>query len=193
MADLNLEDAVQLLRTVAQHRDLVRVGLDDIARDLQRRSLVHDLSKLSADEFGGFSRINRAAREHPYGSDEYRAGLRQEKPTIELHYSRNSHHPEFHELPHWSEPHYFKAELMGFLDIIEMVCDWRGAYIGYGSQGTWEENIERQHERYKEWFSAGQWWLIDQVAAWLVADSRSMNQKRPDPPDVAAGVDEVKP
>jgi hypothetical protein len=56
------------------------------------------------------------------------------------------------------------AAVMGFLDIIEMVCDWRGAYLGYGSQGTWAENIERQRERYAQWFSAGQWWLIEQVA-----------------------------
>jgi hypothetical protein len=167
---MNETDAIHLLRTVAQHRDLVRAGLERVASELQRRGLVHDLSKLSTDEFEGFTRINRAAREHPYGSEEYRSGLRQEKPTVDLHYSRNSHHPEFHGHP--LEPRVtlgveMVAERMGFLDLIEMVCDWRGAYLGYGSQGTWEENIERQHQRYAEWFSEGQWWLIDQMAAWL--------------------------
>jgi hypothetical protein len=170
-------DAIATLRTIMAHITYVRSGLERVAADLRHRALVHDLSKLSADEFDGFTRINRAAREHPYGSEEYRAGLRTEKPTIDLHYSRNSHHPEHGRakgeaaerergLP--DDATYWSAHSdMTFLDVIEMVCDWRGAYLGYGSQGTWEENIARQHERYGALFAQGQWWLIDQVAAWI--------------------------
>lgn len=174
------DDATATLRTIIAHITHVRAGLERAADDLRRRSLLHDLSKLSPDEFDGFTRINRAAREHPYGSEEYRAGLAQEKPTIDLHYLRNSHHPEHARavgeaaerdrgLPdddtYWAAR---DAARMSFLDIIEMVCDWRGAYLCYGSQGTWEDNIKRQHERYEAWFTNGQWWLIDQVAAWVV-------------------------
>lgn len=172
--NVNPIDAVLTLRTMIAHITHVRAGLERAADDLRRRSLLHDLSKLSADEFEGFTRINRAAREHSYGSEEYRAGLRVEKPTIDLHYSRNSHHPEHHEaqLPTWAEPHLCRAEAMGWLDLVEMVCDWRAAYLAYGSQGTWEENINRQRERYAqgEWFSVGQWWLIEQVARWVAAE-----------------------
>ena len=175
---IKVEDAVQLLRTVAQHRDYVRVAIQRVTQELERRALAHDLSKLNEDEFAGFSRINRAAREHPYGSEQYRAGLRQEKPTIDLHYSRNSHHPEFHRdqggKPDPTDPSVNIGGLcvagsMGFLDIIEMVCDWRGAYLGYGSQGSWQENMERQRKRYEGWFTVGQWWLINQVAGILEA------------------------
>lgn len=151
------DDAVQALRTIAAHRDLVRLGLLALSQDLERRSLAHDLSKLSPDEFAGFSRINRIAREHPFGSDEYRASMRLESETIRLHYSRNSHHPEHHPSP----------KEMGFLDIVEMVCDWRAAYLVYGSQGTWTENIQRQAERYGPSFTAAQWWLVEQVAEWV--------------------------
>lgn len=168
--DVVPEDGIQLLRTIAAHRDYVRRGMLLLTQEIEMRALVHDISKLSADEFAGFSRINRAAREHPYGSDEYRAGLKAEKPTIALHYSRNTHHPE-----HWT-PDAFQgdASLMGFLDLIEMVIDWRSAYLTYGSQGTWEENMGRQFDRYGLQFSSAQWWLINQVSAWLVgAEVRS--------------------
>ncbi len=157
------DDAIQTLRTIIQHRDYVRSAMLSVQHDLERRALVHDISKLSVDEFDGFTRINRAAREHPYGSDEYRAGLRQEKPTIDLHYSRNTHHPECHKPA---------SGTMGFLDIIEMVCDWRAAYLAYGSQGSWAENMQRQRDRFGEVLSAGQWWLVEQVAGYLVRDEQ---------------------
>jgi hypothetical protein len=172
-------DGVQLLRSYLLHCRYVRRGLRRIERALSERAEAHDDSKLMADEFAGFTRINKAARLNPYGSPEYRAGLKQEKPTIDLHYSRNRHHPEHAKLAgeaaetkrglpddatYWAAR---TAAEMDFLDLIEMVCDWRGAYLGYGSQGTWEENMVRQRERYKDRFSAGQWWLIDEVAAFV--------------------------
>ncbi len=161
-------DGVQLLRSYLLHCRYVRRGINRVALALNERADCHDDSKLLADEFAGFSRINKAAREHPYGSPEYRAGLKQEKPTIDLHYSRNSHHPEFYAaaVPQRTE---LQAHQMSWLDLIEMVCDWRGAYLAYGSQGTWEENMDRQRERYKGWFKPEQWWLIDQLAAFVMA------------------------
>jgi hypothetical protein len=162
--EIDSQDALQLVRTMTQHINLVQEGMLAVRQDLERRGLVHDRSKFSLDEFAAFTRINRAAREHLYGSPEYRAGLKAEAETVALHYKRNSHHPEHHEVPQWAEPHMWKAEQMGFLDIIEMVCDWRSAYLTYGSQGTWGENMDRQRERYRDWFSEGQWWLIGQVA-----------------------------
>lgn len=172
-------DGVQLLRTYLLHCRYVRRGLSRIERELHERAERHDDSKLMADEFAGFTRINKAARLHPYGSAEYRSGLKQEKPTIDLHYSRNRHHPEYAKLQGEAaesrrglpdDATYWEARgaaEMTFIDLIEMVCDWRGAYLGYGSQGTWAENIERQRERYNTRFTPEQWWLVDQVAAFV--------------------------
>jgi len=169
-------DGVQLLRSYLLHCRYVRRGLQRVARELRERADAHDDSKLLADEFAGFSRINKAAREHPYGSPEYRAGLKQEKPTINLHYSRNSHHPEFYGTDDKAntddslvsiETGRFLADRMTWLDLMEMVCDWRGAYLGYGSQGTWDENMARQRTRYQGWFRPEQWWLIDQLAEFV--------------------------
>jgi len=163
-------DAIQLLRTYLVHCRYVRRGLAKVATELTERAERHDDSKLFADEFAGFSRINKAARQHPYGSEEYRAGLRQEKPTIDLHYTRNSHHPEHHGHEMDSAVTLnvrVAAQDMSWLDIVEMVCDWRGAYLGYGSQGTWEENVGRQRYRYVNYFTKEQWWLIEQVARFV--------------------------
>lgn len=172
------QDGIQLLRTYLLHCRYVRRGMAKVATEITERAERHDDSKLCADEFAGFSRINKAAREHPYGSDEYRAGLKREKATINLHYLRNSHHPEHGRLKAEAaeaerglpdDATYWAARgEMSLFDLIEMVCDWRGAYLGYGSQGTWEENMERQRKRYDGWFTEGQWWVIDQVSRFLV-------------------------
>jgi|GEM_PF-3278569 len=165
-------DGVQLLRSYLLHCRYVQRGINRVANALHERADCHDDSKLLSDEFAGFSRINKAAREHPYGSPEYRAGLKQEKPTINLHYSRNSHHPEFHGTEIEGRVCLgveVVAQSMTWLDLIEMVCDWRGAYLAYGSQGTWDENMQRQKERYRveQWFTREQWWLIDEVSAFV--------------------------
>jgi hypothetical protein len=157
------EEKVQLLNTMCHHRVEVQAALQVLIHALERRSLTHDVSKFGADEFEGFSRINRAAREHVYGSDEYRAALKAEKPTIELHYSRNSHHPEW-----WGNV----PQAMALVDLIEMVCDWHAAWRVYEGQRepakrcSWRDNLEKQRARFSSLTDA-QWFVIDEVAALL--------------------------
>jgi hypothetical protein len=161
------EEKVQLLNTMCHHRIEVQTALQVLIHALEKRSLIHDASKFGADEFEGFSRINRAAREFPYGSDEYRAALRAEKPTIALHYSRNSHHPEYFTNPVDGEC--FANSGMGLLDLIEMVCDWHAAWRVYEGQRTpdkrctWKENLDKQRERFSN-LTEAQWYVIDEVA-----------------------------
>lgn len=156
-----------------RHVTLVTEGLLRIRQDLERRAHVHDVSKFSPEEAPGFVRINATAREHPYGSPEYRAALKAERPTVERHTRNNSHHPEAHRDYDAKVPPRHLSGTMGFLDIIEMVCDWRGAWIAYGSQGTWAENIAKQKERLRpDWLTEAQWWLVEQVAAYLDKEAR---------------------
>lgn len=150
------EDGIHLLRTMEQHLAHVRAGLQKINHDLERRALLHDLSKFGSEEFPGFCEIN-AGRETEWGSDEHRAQQRREKTTIEAHYRANSHHPEHH-----------APQSMGFLDLIEMVCDWRAAYLAYGNGGmTWEENVRSQQERYGSQLGPERLWLVGQVADYI--------------------------
>ncbi|MCP3961367.1 MAG: hypothetical protein GY719_26260 [bacterium] len=154
---MSAQDTANLIGSHLRHWAFVRLGLLKIRQDLERRGEEHDLSKLNPDdELAGFSRINATAREHPYGSDEYKAALAAEQPTIASHYGANSHHPEHHRTP---------AE-MGWLDLVEMVCDWKAAQMAYGRQ-SWSKSMQVNRGRWGGKFTAGQWWLIEQVAAFL--------------------------
>lgn len=175
MADYEgVTPSIAFLATYHRHVSHVQELLLLIRQDLERRALVHDRSKLSPEELPGFVRINATARQHPYGSAEYRASLEAERPTVDLHTRSNSHHPEGHDAeglpgtPGMVAGSYGRAFHMGWLDLIEMVCDWRAAWLAYGSQGTWLENLQKQRARLvPEWLREEQWWLVDQVALWL--------------------------
>lgn len=59
------------------------------------RAYKHDRSKLEEPEKSAFDRLKALSLSGmAYGSEEYRACLRAEKPAIEHHYKANSHHPE---------------------------------------------------------------------------------------------------
>lgn len=146
-------DAFGLLRSYSRHRDFVRLALTRVIHELEARAIEHDASKMLDDEFGGFARINKAARVHKFGSPEYSAGMDQERPTIDLHFSRNSHHPEFHS--------------QTFLDVIEMVCDWWGARKGYDSKLGWAESVELNLKQKARHLSPERVWLAREVASFL--------------------------
>ena len=172
-------DAFGLLRSYSRHRDFVRLALLLVEQDLSRRGLVHDASKMSDDEFAGFARINAAARVHKFGSPEYAEAMQRERGTIDLHFSRNSHHPECQMLAgdraeterglpddftYWSAR---DAACMTFIDVIEMVCDWWGARKGYGDSRTWEESVELNFKNKAKYLTPEQFWLAREVAAFL--------------------------
>ena len=54
-------DEVQALLTIMQHREVVGERMIRLGEELIRRGRVHDRSKLRADEFGGYVRINAAS------------------------------------------------------------------------------------------------------------------------------------
>lgn len=162
------DDRIKVLNTMVHHRLHVQEALQVLIHSLERRALIHDASKFQEDEFEGFARINGVARQFPYGSDEYRASLKAEKDTIQRHYHRNSHHPEY-----WDAPdHNVGTTMMGLLDLIEMVCDWWAAWKVYDGQrevskrSSWQENIAKQRDRFLEsgTLTKEQWFVVEQVA-----------------------------
>lgn len=172
-------DAFGLLRSYSRHRDFVRLALLAVSQDLERRSLTHDASKMLDDEFAGFARINAIARVNKFGSEEYKTSMKQEKATIDLHFSRNSHHPERpillgeraeeerglpDDCTYWADR---DGARMTFLDVIEMVCDWWGARKGYGDSRTWQESVELNFTSKGKYLAADQLWLAREVAAFL--------------------------
>lgn len=179
MADVNPQDAFGLIRSFMRHRAFVAEGLALVSTNLDRRALVHDLSKMLDDEFTGFSRINAAARVHKFGSPEYQEGMGRERGTIDLHFSRNRHHPERPKLigeaaevarglpddfTYWQAR---DGAEMTFLDVIEMVCDWWGARKGYDDQRPWAESVRLNLDAKGKYLTAEQRWLAESVAAFL--------------------------
>lgn len=74
-----------------------------------------------------------------YGSPEYKAELDKMRPTIDLHYKRNSHHPE----------HYANGiDGMCLLDLVEMLCDWRAATQRH-ADGDLRKSLVINQERFK--------------------------------------------
>lgn len=170
-------DAFGLLRSYSRHRDYVRLALTRICHALEERAIEHDASKMLDDEFAGFARINAIARVNKFGSVEYKESMRQERTTIDLHFSRNSHHPERPKLLGEAaetarglpdDCTYWEARdgaRMTFLDLIEMVCDWWGARRGYDdSRMTWPESVEMNLESKGQYLSDHQKWLVREVA-----------------------------
>lgn len=173
-------DGFGLLRSYSRHRDFVRLALSRVERALYERAMVHDASKMLDDEFAGFSRINAAARINKFGSPEYKEGMKRERATIDLHFSRNSHHPEY---PTYGAPD--GSSLMGsevvaydagvspreltFLDIIEMVCDWWGASKGYDDPLAWSDTVALNFESKGKYLTPEQRWLAEQVVTFLEA------------------------
>lgn len=152
---LNEESAT--LITIIRHINQVRFNLHKISHRLKERSIVHDSSKYALDEFEGFKEINRIARTHPFGSQEYKDSLK-DNQAVQLHYSRNTHHPE----------HYQGGiDGMSFLDIVEMVCDWKAASDTYGKT-SFEDSLKIQKERYK--FTSEQEYIIKKIADCLIGE-----------------------
>ena len=113
---------------------LYDLGRDEDALKLARRCIIHDNSKLENDEIGMFSKIPTDDIEcnQPHGElcDD-------DKKLIALHWSRNSHHPEFFDDYHQMEE----------IDIIEMCCDWHARSTQYNTNLL--EFLEvRQKERF---------------------------------------------
>ena len=179
-------DMFGLFRSFTRHRAFLAEAMGRVSRALESRATVHDLSKLQDDEFAGFARINAAARVQKFGSPEYAEGMRRERPTIDLHFSRNRHHPERPRLigeaaevarglpddaTYWAA---HTSAQMTFLDIIEMVCDWWAASKGYDDARPWQETVELNFAQKGKYLSAEQLWLARSVAALLAGDRRGV-------------------
>lgn len=179
---IDTQDALGLLRSFLAHRAYLAEGVGMVTAELERRAVVHDLSKLKDDEFEGFSRINAAARVHKFGSPEYAEGMAQERGTIDLHFSRNRHHPERPKLmgeaaererglpddfTYWTA---HAAASMNFLDVIEMVCDWWAARKGYDDPRPWLDSVKLNLDAKGKHLSESQRWLAESVAQFLASD-----------------------
>lgn len=88
------------------------------AQELLERAKRHDQSKLSGTEKAYFDIHTPTLAKTTYGSEEYKKSLGELKFALNLHYEKNSHHPEFYATG---------IDGMDLFDIIEMFLDWKAA------------------------------------------------------------------
>ncbi len=175
MSEYTPDDAFGFLRSFLAHRAHVADGLRRVCEVLNARVAVHDLSKLQDDEFASYCRINEGAA---FGSLGYKALMARERPTIDLHFKRNRHHPERPRMVAGidTEPDDFNyemklmAEAMTFIDVIEMVVDWWAARKGYGDDRAWPESFELNLKSKGKYLSVEQLWLARGMADLLGGD-----------------------
>lgn len=121
------------------HKKKVRKYIDLFISELIYRGVTHDQSKLQEPEKSSYDKHTPMLRDLTYGSEEYRAVLRDMKDAIKHHYENNSHHPE-----HFSNG----INGMTLVDILEMFCDWKAAGERHGD-GNFKTSLEVNRKRFE--------------------------------------------
>jgi hypothetical protein len=123
-----------------EHIFKVASNLGAIMANLGNRSLVHDRSKFGPVEKEAFDLLTPRLKNLIYGSEEYRASLREMKPALKHHYEHNSHHPE----------HYPEGGIrdMSLMDILEMLADWKAAGERHDPPNSLVKSIAYNAERF---------------------------------------------
>lgn len=121
-----------------KHILMVQKFLNEAIQELMDRGRLHDASKLESPEREAFDEITPRLAGTTYGSDEYRATLREMKPAIDHHQQNNRHHPE-----------YFVDRMhgMNLIDLVEMICDWKAASLRH-NDGDIRRSVEINQERF---------------------------------------------
>lgn len=122
----------------SQHKAWVAWYLFKACLVLLRRAAKHDLSKYTQAEAPYFERTLKRMAVLEYGTSEYLIALKDLGPALEHHYRNNSHHPQY-----WGQ-----IDLMGPLDQIEMLCDWKAAGKRHKT-GNMAKSLASNRERFQ--------------------------------------------
>lgn len=120
------------------HIQTVRTFIGFFLDELSKRSVVHDQSKLLPPEKEAFDIATPKLKELTYGSEEYKAALRELGDALAHHYVNNDHHPEHHLDGVWD---------MNLFQLVEMFCDWWAASMRH-TDGDIRKSITQNEERF---------------------------------------------
>lgn len=120
------------------HIQRVRHWLAEAIRNLNERYEKHDLSKLSDPEKEAWDIATPKLKDYEYGSEGYKATLREIKPAVQHHYKNNDHHPEYYETG---------INGMSLMALMEMLADWKAA-TERSPGGNLERSIQMNQERF---------------------------------------------
>lgn len=120
------------------HIKQVRIFTEYFAEAIVDRGSYHDLSKLQEPEKSIFDEYTPKLAETTYGSPQYKKYLKEMQVALKHHYSKNRHHPEFHNNG---------IHDMDLVDLIEMLSDWKAATMRH-NDGDLMKSIELNQERF---------------------------------------------
>lgn len=100
------------------HIKEVQSNLEIFSYELRKRGVEHDMTKLQEPEFTAFVSTRDRFKKANYGTPEYQELVEEIKPAVNHHYENNRHHTGFHENG---------INDMNFIDILEMIADWKAA------------------------------------------------------------------
>lgn len=132
-----------------KHQQLVSRYISAFASALLKRGVEHDASKLEDPERETFARVTSSLFGLTYGSEEYKAQLKELGPALDHHYTHNKHHPEYNDLNgHSFETLNDPIRSMDLIDIVEMICDWIAATARH-ADGCIGKSITHNTDRFK--------------------------------------------
>ena len=146
-----------------RHIEAVRNFLNLCIKELMHRGEQHDQSKLEEPEATMFDEFTEKLRGTTYGSEEYKAFLKELKPILDHHYAHNRHHPEHHKNG---------IKDMTLIDLIEMICDWRASSMRH-NDGNILKSIEINQTRFG--YSEELKIIFENTAKWI--DSQTVFHK----------------
>lgn len=122
-----------------RHIETVRNYINLVIRELILRQEQHDQTKLESPEVEIFEEYTPKLRECEYGSEKYKAMMKEMNVAINHHNKKNRHHPE----------HFVRGiNGMNLVDLIEMACDWIAASKRHNN-GDVMKSIELNQERFE--------------------------------------------
>lgn len=105
-----------------------------------KRIILHDASKLQEPEKSMYDKFTPALKSMTYGSDEYKATLKEMGLALDHHYQHpiNTHHPE-----HF--PNGING--MSLIDLVEMLADWKASSMRH-ADGNILKSLEINKARF---------------------------------------------
>ena len=121
-----------------KHIEEVQYNIRTGVAYLEKLALYHDQSKLESPEKEMFDLYVMRLAGLVYGSDGYKAVLKEMGPALQHHYQSNLHHPE-----HYKDG----ISGMSLLVLFEMLADWRAASLRHAA-GNFRESLEINKKRF---------------------------------------------
>ena len=133
-----MENTFEVLTDVIVHVSEVQENLQDMIHDLTKRSIIHDRSKFQEPEFSVFCSTRPEFKNANYGTPEYASVVEKAKVAVDHHYKNNRHHTAYHANG---------IQDMNFMDLLEMLADWKAANRRSPDLG-FMESLPKCYEKY---------------------------------------------